>query len=47
MDHPNGLRALAYFDTLFPDEELVEASSDASIVDLIEAFDGFGERTQE
>src|SRR5687768_10112477 len=46
MDHPNGLRALAYFDTLFPEEEVIESSSNASIIDEIEGFDAFGERTQ-
>ena len=46
MNHPNGQRALAYFDTLFPDEETIEASPEASIIDQIREFDGFGARTQ-
>lgn len=46
MDHPNGVRALAYFDTLFPDEEVVRPGHSESIIDQILAFDGFGEATR-
>lgn len=47
MDHPNGLRALAYFDTLFPDDEseVIEARGDA-IIDDIKSFKRFGEVTK-
>ncbi len=46
MDHPNGRRALAYFDTLFPEDEVLEAPSSASILDDIRSFSAFGERTR-
>jgi len=45
MDHPNGLRALAYFDTLFPDDQ-TETPANQSIMDQIASFDGFGQRTE-
>jgi len=46
MDHPAGLRALEYFDTMFADDEAAEESSTDSIVEQIKKFDGFGEKTQ-
>lgn len=46
MEHPNGHRALAYFDTLFPDELVQPVLSGDSIIDQIKAFDGFGARTE-
>jgi DNA modification methylase len=47
MNHPNGLRALAYFDTLFPEEDdRVESCGSESIVDQVKSFKGFGESTQ-
>lgn len=46
MDHPNGHRALAYFDTLFPDKLEQPIVSGDSIIEQIEAFDGFGTQTQ-
>ena len=46
MDHLNGHRALAYFDTLFPDELEKPIISGDSIIDQIRAFDGFGTQTQ-
>jgi hypothetical protein len=46
MNHPNGLRALAYFDTLFPDELEQPVVSGDSIIEQIEAFDGFGTATE-
>lgn len=48
MDHPNGLRALAYFDTLFPEDssEVIEASQGRSIIEDIMGFREFGETTQ-
>lgn len=46
MDHPNGHRALAYFDTLFPDELEQPIVSGDSIIEQIEAFVGFGTQTQ-
>lgn len=45
MDHPNGLKALAYFDTLFP-ETLPDDSASESIVDEILSFDRFRQRTE-
>lgn len=46
MDHPNGHRALAYFDTLFPEEVAKSDRLDVSIIEQIMAFDSFGTRTQ-
>ena len=46
MDHPNGMRALAHFDTLFPEEAVIEASPESSIIEQIRNFDGFGAQTQ-
>lgn len=46
MDHPLGLKALQYFDTLFADEETDATPSHLSIIDQIKAFDGFGEKTR-
>ena len=46
MDHPNGHRALAFFDTLFPEEGVIEEADQGTIIDQIKAFRGFGETTQ-
>lgn len=46
MEHPLGIKALEHFDTLFPEDEVIEESKEASIVDQIKAFDAFGEKTQ-
>ena len=46
MNHPNGHRALAYFETLFPDELEQPIISGDTIIEQIEAFDGFGSQTQ-
>lgn len=46
MDHPFGQRALAYFDTLFPEEQVVNPSIDEPIIEQIERFDGFGASTE-
>lgn len=46
MDHPLGVKALEYFDTLFAEEELDDGDLEASIVDQIKDFDGFGAKTQ-
>lgn len=46
MDHPNGHRALAYYDTLFPDELERPIISGDSIIEQIKAFDEFGSQTQ-
>jgi hypothetical protein len=46
MDHPNGHLALAYFDTLFPEEVVQSDRPDLSIIEQIEAFDAFGTHTQ-
>lgn len=46
MDHPNGLKALAYFDTLFPMDDLAAPLAGGSIVDQILEFSEFGLPTQ-
>ena len=46
MDHSNGLRALAFFDTLFPEEVLELDQDSESIVDQIKAFSDFGLMTE-
>ncbi|MGH6629499.1 MAG: DNA methyltransferase, partial [Burkholderiales bacterium] len=46
MEHPNGLRALAYFDTLFPPEEARQPSSREDILEEIKKFNRFGASTQ-
>lgn len=46
MDHPLGVKALEYFDTLFTEEELEDGGLEASIVDQIKDFDRFGEKTR-
>lgn len=47
MEHPNGHRALAYFDSLFPEDdgELLP-DHPPSIIEQIKAFNLFGEATQ-
>lgn len=46
MDHPNGHRALAFFDTLFPEDDVAVPSEGTSIIEQIEDFTGFGAATQ-
>ena len=46
MDHPMGLKALEYFDTLFADDEAIANTSDTLIVEQIKAFDGYGAKTE-
>lgn len=45
MNHLIGLKALEYFDTLFPEEDRLDVP-DVPIVDQIRCFDAFGETTQ-
>lgn len=45
MDHPIGRRALAYFDTLFP-EDIERSDSTRPIIEQIADFDSFGTKTQ-
>lgn len=46
MEHPNGLKALAYFDTLFPMDEPQCEQREGSIVDQILEFSEFGQQTE-
>lgn len=46
MDHKLGQRALAYFDTLFPEEQVQPTTFEGSIIEQIERFDGFGSQTE-
>lgn len=46
MNHPVGQRALAYFDTLFPEVEGHSGQDQISIIEEIKAFDGFGSATE-
>lgn len=45
MNHPNGLRALAYFNTLFPLADTESPSKGNSIIDQIKNFQEFGGNT--
>lgn len=46
MDHPLGVRALQYFDTLFADDSDDKTADEGSIIEQISSFAGFGSETQ-
>lgn len=45
MDHPLGVKALQYFDTLFADDGVEQVTDDHSIIEQIASFVGFGSKT--
>lgn len=46
MDHPVGVKALQYFDTLFAENDSDPIAIDDDIINQIKAFDKFGEATK-
>lgn len=45
MHHPNALRALAYYDSLFPEDDVQDSGVFPTIIQQIEDFRGFGQPT--